>query len=170
MPKLPIPPREPIGDPFVGVVVEAGGRSVLVSAEMDNSAAELSAYVVRYGIRYLGKPHLSIVPGLVAVDYGQMFNGEAGWDFLLKRSNLYPRAEVFGYRNDGRDEMMYVKNLDLALPLEALVYSSAEASQPITRIDALIVTEAVRATLSPRLRDYLAQYRTLAEWQAETVT
>ena len=65
--------------------------------------------IVRYGVRFLGKPHLSVVPGLVAIDYGEMLIGEEAWIFLTKRSNLYPRAEVFGYRNDGHDDMITVK-------------------------------------------------------------
>jgi hypothetical protein len=125
------------------------------------------AMVVRYGVRYLGKPHLSIVPGLIALDYGEMLTGEAAWEFLTRRSNLYPRAEVFGYRNDGRDEMITVKNLDLVLPVEVLVYENSSAVMPMARPLALIADDNERTTLPPRLLEYLPCYPTVTAWQVD---
>jgi len=52
-------------------------------------------FTIRYGLRFLGKPHLSIVPGLVALDYGDMLVGAEAWEFITRRSNLHPRAESF---------------------------------------------------------------------------
>ena len=92
-----------------------------------------------------------------------MLVGAAAWEFITRRSNLHPRAEVFGYRSDGRDEMMYVKNLDLALPVEVLVYADAHATAPIARPTALIALED--DGLPPRLLQYLQRYDTLAAWR-----
>lgn len=162
---MPIPERIPIGDPFTGAVITARGVSLL--AQQPPESAEIlysGAMIVRYGVRYLGKPHLSVVPGLVAIDYGDIVNGDAAWEFLLHRSNLYPRAEVFGYRNDGRDEMIVVKQLDLALPPETLVYADAQATTPLVRPVALIA--ASTEGLPPRLLEYLPRYASLQEWEA----
>jgi hypothetical protein len=160
-----IPPREPVGDPFTGVILKSGDHYVLAFEPV--SGADVIAggtFVLRYAVQYLGKPHWSIVPGLIALDYGEMLIGEAAWEFLLKRSNLHPRADVLGYRNDGKDEMVTIKTLDLAQPIGVLAYADADATQPIAPISALIAPS--QAELAPRLRDYLPRYDILADWQA----
>jgi hypothetical protein len=144
---MPIPERIPIGDPFTGAVITARGVSLL--AQQPPESAEIlysGAMIVRYGVRYLGKPHLSVVPGLVAIDYGDIVNGDAAWEFLLHRSNLYPRAE------------------DLALSPETLVYADAQATTPLARPVALIA--ASTEGLPPRLLEYLPRYASLQEWEA----
>ena len=64
---------------------------------------------MRFGIPYLGKSHLSIVPDLLVLDYGEMLVGDIAWEFLMKSSHLFPRSDVLGYRNDGADEMAGVQ-------------------------------------------------------------
>ncbi|MBN8635473.1 MAG: hypothetical protein J0M07_09145 [Anaerolineae bacterium] len=165
MPKA-IPPRQPISDTLDGAIVGIGGLHALTPRAFAPDNALLSGLLtVRYAVRFLGKPHLSIVPELVAVDYGDMFVGEEAWDFILNKSNLYPRAEVFGHLNSGQDEMMYVKHLDLVQPIEVLVYAKPADSVPAGRPIALIAPEAATATLPPRLLQHLPRFATLADWQ-----
>jgi hypothetical protein len=160
----PLPERIPVGDLFIGAVIMARRAQLLV--QQPPEAAEIvhrGTLIVRYGVRYLGKPHLSVVPALIAIDYGDLLNGEAAWEFLLHRSNLYPRAEVFGYRNDGHDEMVFVKQLDLALPIDVLVYADAQATMPLAHPAALISPSD--GGIAPRLLGYLPRYTSLAEWE-----
>jgi hypothetical protein len=160
----PIPAREPIGDTFNGAVVQIGILQALAPTPLEGAETVISGTLtVRYGVRYLGKPHLSIVPGLVAIDYGDMLVGDEAWEFITRHSNQYPRAEVFGYRNDGKDEMMYIKNLDLVQPVEVLVYASEAATTPAARPTALIAPADV--DLPPRMRQHLPRYNSLADWQ-----
>ena len=121
-------------------------------------------FVIRYGITYLGKPQYSIVPDLVVVDYGDMLVGEEAWDFLTNQSNLYPRSDVLGYRNDGRDEMLVVKQLDLAIPFDVLTYKTASDRTPLAKLTALIAQES--DAYPARLLKYLPRYDTLADWRA----
>lgn len=169
MRQRPIPERAPIGDPFTGAVIAApnGAQALSERAPAEAVVVAEGMLIARYGIRYLGKPHLSIVPGLIAVDYGTLLTGEEGWDFLLHRSNLYPRAEVFGYRHDGRDEMVFVKQLDLALDFDVLIYTSSEATIPIARPAAVIGTDEALARLPARLRKALSHFATYADWLHE---
>lgn len=153
-----IPAREPIGDVVTGTVLRVDDRYVL---ELNPTE---SAVVLRYAVPYLGKPHWAIVPGLVALDYGEMLTGEAAWDFLLKRSNLHPRADVVGYRNDGKDEMVTVKTLDLAQPIYVLAYADATATIPIAQIAAIIAP--ADAPIPPRLLEFLPRYDSVIDWQA----
>ncbi|NJO84821.1 MAG: hypothetical protein HC828_20005 [Blastochloris sp.] len=163
-----IPPRLPIGDAFQGAVVRVGENELLtLDAPPDADVIASGALMIRYGVRFLGKPHLSIVPGLVAVDYGQMFNGEEAWSFVLRRSNLYPRAEVFGYRNDGRDDMLTVKTLDVTLTPEVLVYANAAATTPLAKPTALITAGDALERIPPRVLEYLPRYESLDQWRKD---
>jgi hypothetical protein len=158
-----IPERQPIGDVFSGVVLQIGERQALALAAQAGAQVVASGnLIVRYAVRYLGKPHLSIVPGLVALDYGDMLTGEDAWSFLLKRSVLHPRADVLGYRNDGVDEMVVVKQLDLAEPVDVYVYPDATATVPSAHPTALIAP--ADAEVAPRLLEYLPRYATVEDW------
>ena len=168
MPRPPIPERQPVSDVFPGAVVQAGSQSALIMHPGSAPVLWAGPCVIRYGVRYLGKPHLSIVPGLVVVDYGEMLTGEAAWDFLTRHSNRYPRAEVFGYRNDGRDEMIRVRELDLALTPEVLAYADDEAKTPLARPLALIAAAAESELLPPRLVTMIARFATLEDWRGQT--
>ncbi len=163
-----IPERLAVSDAFQGVVIRADGAHLL-AAEMQPDSETLLAgkLIIRYGIRYLGKPHLSIVPELVALDYGDILNGESAWAFLIRRSNLYPRAEVFGFRSDGRDDMVVVKNLDLALTPEVLVFAGESDTIPAARPVGLI-GGALNA-VPPRLVQYLPHYESLTSWRERSL-
>ncbi len=159
-----IPERQPIGDPFTGVVLQIGeAQALALSASPGAEIIASGNLIVRYAILYLGKPHLSIIPGLVALDYGDILTGEDAWNFLLKRSSPYPRADVLGYRNDGADEMIAVKQLDLAQPVDVYVYTDDNATIPTANPTALIAPLDV--ALPPRLLDYLPRYDSVEDWQ-----
>jgi hypothetical protein len=160
-----IPARQPLADRFQGAVVQVDDQYLLMPTPVPVQAVVHGGeLIIRYGIRYLGKPHLAIVPGLVALDYGDMLTGEEAWLFLRHRSNLYPRADVIGYRNDGVDDMIVVKFLDMAEPVLVLAYTDAVATQPIAAVQALISGDTQQ--VPARLLEYLPHFATLENWQA----
>jgi hypothetical protein len=159
-----IPERQPIADPFRGVVLRVDQTHLLARAPQPGTEVVASGdLIVRYAVQYLDKPHLAIVPGLIALDYGEIIRGEEAWDFLLNRSNLHPRADVVGYRNDGADEMIVVKLLDPVAPVQVLVYDAATDTQPIARVEALIADRT--DDIAPRLLEYLPRFESLEAWQ-----
>jgi len=169
MSRRKIPDREPIGDAFSGIILKYDDQYALTSDPLQVGGLDILAqgnFMVRYGVRYLGKPHLSIVPGLVALDYGDMLTGEEAWHFLLKKSNLHPRGDVLGYRNDGTDEMITIKLLDLALDLEALVYADEIATKPLASVTGLITP--TDKMIPPHMKEYLPYYQTNQDWKAAT--
>jgi hypothetical protein len=105
------------------------------------------------------------VPGLLATDTGDIMTGSHAWDFLLNRSNLFPRADVQGYRNDGEDDMVFVKELDLMQPIQILVYETAEATAPLAQAAAVISTDL--DSLPDRLQTYADIYPTIADWLSQ---
>ena len=164
MPDIPDP--NPIGDSFTGVLLQVGASHLLSTHPLpDYPVIESGDFVLRYGVRYLGKPHLSVVPGIIALDYGDFLTGEAGWDFLLNKSTPYPRSEVIGYRNDGAEEMIPIKLLDLVQPIEVLVYENAVSIQPIASVKAMIAKDTNHSP--ERLLEYLPHYETVIDWLKE---
>jgi hypothetical protein len=158
-----IPPRQPFGEAFHGVVLSyAHQQALALTPQADSETLASGAFVLRYGVRYAGKSFLSIVPGLLVLDYGEALTGEEAWTFLIKKSNLHPRADVVGYRSDGQDDMVMVRNLDMALPIEVLVYPDEQAAMPAYRPSAIIAPSS--EGLPPYLTEYLPRYESLAAW------
>lgn len=165
MPRI-IPEREPVEERFSGVLLRVGATDGLaLLPQPDTTTLAQGAFVLRFGVRFLGKPHRAIVPGLVVLDYGDMLTGEAAWDFLQKRSNLHPRAEVAGYRDDGTDDLVFFRDLDLALAPLVLAYADAASNQPIARPEFVIAP--ADAELPPRLTDYLPRFDSVDQWKAK---
>lgn len=163
MPGQTIPERAPICDPFSGVILQAGAAQALALVPQPGIEAVASgSFVIRYGVRFLGRPGQSIVPGLVVLDYGDMLTGEDAWHFLWRRSNLHPRAEVVGFRSDGQDDMVFLRQLDFSLSPAVLVYADPAAAQPTAHPEALVAADT--AGLPPRLLEYLPHHPTAADW------
>ncbi len=158
MPTKPIPDRDPYGEWVPGALLQQSGHWLLT---LDAGAGPV---LLRYAARYLGKPHLAVVPGLIALDYGDFLTGHDAWEFLFKHSNLYPRADVIGYRHDGRDEMTLVKHLDLALTPMVLAYPSEEAAAPLGEVSALIAPDDA-IQVSAYLAAYLPRFESRDAWR-----
>ena len=124
---------------------------------IDGEAIARGEIIVRYGITYLGKPQLSIVPDLVVADYGEMLVGEEAWQFLMDSGHLYPRADVCGLRNDGEDDMLVLKQLDFDYPYDVFAYREAADRQPIARLSAVIANDD--ADMTERLLKHLPTFR-----------
>jgi hypothetical protein len=157
-----LPPRQAISDTVTGFVLQHGDEYALSLVASEPFVAQ-GEFNVRYAIVYLGRSYLAIVPELVAMDTGGGFNGEEAWDFLFNKSNLFPRADVVGFRDDGVDDMVTVKSLDLMHPLRVLVYEDREATKPLAHVSALIAPDT--SLLPERLTQALRLFPDVAAWQ-----
>lgn len=155
-----IPPRVFVSDTVTGHLWRGTAKNCLSLAPLEG--AQAGTFNLRYGVVLLGRSYLSIVPDLIALDYGEALNGEAALDFLLNKSNLYPRADVFGYRDDGVDDMLAVKTLDLMHPLRVWAYASEKDTHPIAQVHALIAPTS--DDLPARLAGTLPVYPTFEAW------
>lgn len=159
-----IPPRKPIGDQFTGALLRVDDQHLLAPAPLiGTETIQTGTFTLRYGVVYLIEAMYSIVPGIIALDYGEFLTGDEAWHFLFKKSNLHPRADVVGYRNDGKDDMIPIKKLDLEHPVDVLVYADDAATKPLTTVSALLTQNT--QTLPHRILDYCPHYATLAAWQ-----
>ncbi|XWX05315.1 hypothetical protein VZO05_07080 [Aggregatilineales bacterium SYSU G02658] len=161
-----LPPRQPVQDIVSGVVLRAFDRLFLASEPTPDAEVIASGSVaVRYGIVYLGRAYHAIMPELVALDTGGGFAGEEAWNFLFEQSNLFPRADVIGFREDGQEDMVTVKSLDLMYPVRAFAFHPADAPVNLGQLSALL--GAVPAEWPARLTDALDAYPDLATYKAQ---
>jgi hypothetical protein len=159
-----IPPRNPIGDVFEGVVLQVDESYLLSPTPLGNTTTVYTGqFVVRYGVTVLGKPHESIIPGLLALDYGEFLTGDNAWHFLMNKSNLHPRADVVGFRKNGEEDMIVVKSLDLMHPLDILVYTTHDSQIPLVQVQAIIAPDG--AKLPERLKQYATVYPSIEAWR-----
>lgn len=159
-----IPDRAPLGDTFTGVLLLVDGVYLLAAEAVPgvNITAE-GDLMIRYGVRFLEKHHRSIVPGLLALDYGDVMTGERAWEFIYKRGARYPRADVIGYTDLGEDEMMPLKTLDIDVPPQVLAYTDADATIPLGAVVAVIVPETVE--LPPHMAKHLTRFTSFEAWR-----
>lgn len=160
--------RLAISDRLVGRVVLLDGIPLLTT--LPDAPGEVLAagpLLLRYGLVCLETPQHCLVPELVVMEYGEQLNGEAAWDFLLRHSNLHPRAEVFGQRDDGFEDQLRVSRLDLAQAPCVLVWplAAADALRPLARVTAIVCGEP--DSLPDRPRQYLSLHAAFADWQDE---
>jgi hypothetical protein len=159
-----LPPRLPVGDAVEGSLITLDEHLLLVQTPpAEASITHAGPMILRYALVYLGRSYHAIVPELVAMDTGGGFSGEEAWDFLINKSNLFPRADVIGYREDGQEDMVTVKSLDLAAPVRTFVYSDESSRTPIGVLSAIVMQDT--SQLPPRVLEYCAHYSTLEDWQ-----
>ncbi|MCY3905693.1 MAG: hypothetical protein OXF63_00395 [Anaerolineaceae bacterium] len=163
-------PRQTVEDHFHGHVLRLAGVTLL-STLADSAAITLASgpLLLRYGIVCLETPQHCLVPELVVMEYGELLNDEAAWDFLLHHSNLHPRAEVLGRRDDGVEDQLRVSRLDLAQTPRVLVWPRGAAGDAtaVARPQAVIADKA--DSLPERLRRFLPLYPSLADWRHEHI-
>ena len=165
MPDQLTPQRLPINDCVAGVVTRVADQALFSSRKLPlGQEVAQGEFVVRYGITYLGRPQVSIVPDLVVADYGELLQGESAWSFLIEKGHLYPRADVCGWRNDGLEDMLAVKQLDFDYPYHVFIYRDAADSQPLARLSVLIAAD--RAKFPARVVKQLPTYPSLDHWRA----
>ncbi|HEC21511.1 MAG TPA: hypothetical protein ENI95_01185 [Chloroflexi bacterium] len=126
-------------DALRGAVLLIG--PVSVGGDLTGEVLRRGDVVIGYGLAFLYEED-ALLPRLVIDDFQREYRGREALDFMLRRGDAFPRADVFGRRvSTGTEEWLFLKQLDLAGPLRAFVYGSLEASRPLARLRAAIWLE-----------------------------
>lgn len=136
----PIPPLELVGDTIQaslytlehGLLLAFGTPPRLPASALHRPHGPL---MVRYALPYL-RAEQAIVPGLFASEYGAMLVGREAWDYTWHHNNLHPRADLLGFRTDGQEDQIMLRDLDFGRGVEVWVYATAEARIPLAQITA----------------------------------
>ncbi|GAB1422548.1 hypothetical protein MASR2M15_27820 [Anaerolineales bacterium] len=161
-----IPPRKAIEE-YVDAKLYQIEDQVLLSSILYDEYKPIYAgsIILRFGIPLRGKAHLSIIPEIVALEYGAFFTGFDAWEFIYNSSNLHPRADVVGHLNDGSDDMIPLKHLELEGPVHVLAYAKDKEWRPISQIDAYIVHQPDE--FPPLVMHYAKGYTSLEAWKLD---
>jgi hypothetical protein len=111
-------------------------------------------------------------PALAADDWGNRFQGLEAIDWLAAYGLRYPRADVVGIWSDGSQDQLFVKELDLAIPMS--VYAAVSSSpadfpgQPLrAAVEVVAAGDFVVApggNLPARLSSALPVFQLQARW------
>lgn len=98
--------------------------------------------IVVYGLSLLYKRGTLLVDW-VYDDFRREHRGKAALDFILRRGDLFPRADVGGWRAGmGSREELFLKQLDLAPGLQAVVYPASGGAAPLALLSAAVWIDA----------------------------
>ncbi len=76
-------------------------------------------------------------PTMAADDRGSLYRGLDAFDWIAESGMLFPRSDAMGLWNDGSEDQLFLKELDLAVP--PLIYISPSADQfPGVRLAAAV--------------------------------
>ncbi|MBX3083158.1 MAG: hypothetical protein KF716_16115 [Anaerolineae bacterium] len=138
MPKIPEP--EYIHEIIEGSVYELPEATTLVVGQ---ATADLASYapriagtvVLRYGLSLQTPSTNAIIPGLFVSEKGVALVGREAWDFMLAHFQLYPRADVVGFRvSNGAPLQVFLRELDFGTPIRVFAYESVDISLPPAEI------------------------------------
>jgi hypothetical protein len=103
---------------------------------------------IRYAFPYLGT-HRPFFVTLAADDRGKLYRGLDAIDWIAGEGLLYPRSDAAGLWPDGTEGQLFLKELDLAVPLFAFA-SPSESDFPGARLTAAIeLVESAPFVLAP---------------------
>lgn len=72
-------------------------------------------------------------------DFRREYHAAEAVDFVLRRGDAFPRADVVGRRvSTGQRADLFLKQLDLGRGLLAFAYADADAPHPLARLDAAL--------------------------------
>lgn len=148
-----LPP--PFEDHLTGACVRLDERTILLTGARWQAALSAGAdvllsgaLVLRYGLPYLYEAD-ALIPQLVYDDHRQQHTGRELFAFVEARGRAYPRADVIGVRLSGGDDHVFLRDLDLALPLEVMAHSRDVPDSAPVRLQAAVLVEEVAAGREP---------------------
>jgi hypothetical protein len=140
--------QPPPSDTLPGVLVRVGTHpwlALIAGGSLESLpgkvliSGELSIF---YALPYLYEQDY-LLPQWCYDDFRCEYHGEAAIDFMLRRGDAFPRADVVGRRlSTGERDDRYVKEIDLAAGLFAFACAAGSIGTPLTRIDAAVWPDA----------------------------
>lgn len=121
-------------------------------ARLPFDVAYTGRVTIGYGLSLLYKKDTLLVEW-VYDDFRREHRGEAALDFILRRGDLFPRADVGGWRaGTGSREELFLKQLDLAPGLQAVAFFAQGAAPALLSV-AVWVDAAVDGWQEPPADD-----------------
>lgn len=142
---MELPP--PYEDHLTGACVRMNEKVILLAGEQWQSALTgrevlfTGALALRYGLPYLYEDD-ALIPQLVYDDHRREHTGHELFAFVAAHGHAYPRADAMGVRLSGQEDHVFLRDLDLALPLVVVARGrDSSESSPTTLQSAVLVED-----------------------------
>lgn len=110
--------------------------------------------VLRYALDLLTSPQ-SLIIGYLETENGVVKTGQAAWEFVWAKWQLYPRAEIIGVQMDGQEVQVLLKDLDVGEAPRVVAYRNAEEISPLGSVEFL---DAPPDTTLPEVLEKVAEF------------
>lgn len=153
-----IPEPEYITETVEGAVFDLPGGAVLVVGAVPEALASRPArargtLILRYGIPMNSPVAEPVIPGLMVGERGGALVGREAWEFMMNRFQMFPRADVVGFRPGGAEAQVFLRELDFGAQVRVYVFESTEARKALAEVTALFRGEGV-----PELPEMLTRH------------
>lgn len=135
------------GDAITGQVVWTGGERVALivgtaPGALPGDVIHGGSLMLRYGLPFLYKRDNFLIEW-VYDDFRREYTGEAALDFIRRKGERFPRADVGGWLvSTGKPQELFLKQLDIAAGLQAFAYRGQSVDALIARIDTVVWVDA----------------------------
>ena len=122
---------------------------LLLNASPEEKTAD-SLYL-RFPFITLG-PEEHIFPGYILDDWAQEIHGVEVYSWMVDKGDHFPRAEVFGYEQDGAETQCFVRGLEHYIKLPCYVYQTQQATVVEGVLVKKILLEDRTVTMATRMK------------------
>ena len=112
---------------IAGSLLEENGRFALIMYDPHPDAKRDDLLFLRYAFVTRG-PEDHIFPAFILDDWGREIRSLKLYRWFYEYGERFPRAEVFGYEQDGRETQCFLRELELYTRLPCYLYPTRETA------------------------------------------
>lgn len=120
---------KPITLRVAGSLLEEDGRSALLISDFEPERDAEGLIALRFALITRG-PEEHIFPAFLLDDWGNEVRGRSLFTWAYEEGDRFPRAEIFGFEQDGRETQVFLRELELYARLPCYAYRSPEVPLP----------------------------------------
>ncbi|RMG94463.1 MAG: hypothetical protein D6706_13730 [Chloroflexi bacterium] len=118
---------KPIRQHVWGRLLEENGRFALWLSHAEPAEITAESLYLGFALVTLGTEE-HIFPAFVLDDWGHEIRGLDLYEWIVAYGQQFPRGELFGYEQDGRETQCFLRGLELYVKYPCYVYTHPAAS------------------------------------------
>jgi hypothetical protein len=136
-----------VGQRVAGELLEQGNHTGLIVYDLKLIQEPTSLFILRYAFVTRGPGRGDhIFPAFILDDWGREIHSLKLYRWVRENGERFPRAEIFGYEQDGRETQCFLRELELYARLPCYAFHNAEEKVSDGRLVKAIFLRDVSAT------------------------
>lgn len=124
-----------------GYLLENDGKTALVLENLRPAKDATDVLFLRYGLVTKG-PEEHIFPAFLLDDWGREVRGLKLYAWLSENGERFPRGEIFGFEQDGRETQCFLRELELYARVPCYAYTAVDSAVETGRLlDAILLPD-----------------------------